>query len=122
MKQLNKRFGAAVARWAHNPKVRGSKPRIAIYAFCITCVSYTTQQTDRQTDRQSRVCVLFYPILAAALSAKGYTHRLLELTLRGLKTLNVYGLGKNERVSIRGSRFATHALIPFDLCSLVCVC
>ncbi len=25
-----KRFGAAVARWAHNPKVRGSKPRIAI--------------------------------------------------------------------------------------------
>ena len=24
------RFGAAVARWAHNPKVRGSKPRIAM--------------------------------------------------------------------------------------------
>ena len=29
----NKRFGAAVARWAHNPKVRGSKPRIASYYF-----------------------------------------------------------------------------------------
>ena len=28
-----KRFGAAVARWAHNPKVRGSKPRIAITLF-----------------------------------------------------------------------------------------
>ena len=27
------RFGAAVARWAHNPKVRGSKPRIAIYIY-----------------------------------------------------------------------------------------
>ena len=27
------RFGAAVARWAHNPKVRGSKPRIAIRIF-----------------------------------------------------------------------------------------
>ncbi len=34
--QQLKRFGAAVARWAHNPKVRGSKPRIAkknIYFF-----------------------------------------------------------------------------------------
>ena len=35
----NKRFGAAVARWAHNPKVRGSKPRIAkhvrIYFSCV---------------------------------------------------------------------------------------
>ena len=33
---MSKRFGAAVARWAHNPKVRGSKPRIAIiYFFCL---------------------------------------------------------------------------------------
>ena len=31
---LLQRFGAAVARWAHNPKVRGSKPRIAMtYAY-----------------------------------------------------------------------------------------
>ena len=28
-----KRFGAAEARWAHNPKVRGSKPRIATNKF-----------------------------------------------------------------------------------------
>ncbi len=27
---LEQRFGAAVARGAHNPEVRGSKPRIAI--------------------------------------------------------------------------------------------
>jgi hypothetical protein len=27
------RIGAAEARWAHNPKVRGSKPRSAIYNF-----------------------------------------------------------------------------------------
>ena len=34
---MSKRFGAAVARWAHNPKVRGSKPRIAIilFFFCL---------------------------------------------------------------------------------------
>ena len=30
---IAKRFGAAVARWAHNPKVRGSKPRIAMRNF-----------------------------------------------------------------------------------------
>ena len=35
-----KRFGAAVARWAHNPKVRGSKPRIAMKYFFVPYVIY----------------------------------------------------------------------------------
>ena len=35
-----KRFGAAVARWAHNPKVRGSKPRIAIKYFFHSFIHY----------------------------------------------------------------------------------
>lgn len=32
-----KRIGAAEARWAHNPKVRGSKPRFAILFFSFFC-------------------------------------------------------------------------------------
>ncbi len=57
-----KRIGAAEARWAHNPKVRGSKPRFAMCSFLFVCLFvclFKTQKKeghDRDRTGDPRIC------------------------------------------------------------------